>query len=64
MQCLLSQNARVYINLNICTVLAHNLKLILRGPAHLRKAQTTFDTLEVLARCFITEDMRLLVALV
>lgn len=44
--------------------LAHNLQLVLRGPAHLRKAQTAFDTLQVLARDLITEDMGLLVALV
>lgn len=59
----LSHNARVYLNITISTVLAHDLKLILRGPTHLRKAQATFDTLEILARRFVTEDVRLLVAL-
>lgn len=45
-------------------ILAHNLQLILRGPAHLRKAQTPFDTLQVFPRSLVAEDMGLLVALV
>lgn len=50
--------------MTMSTVLAHDLKLVLRGPTYLRKAQATFDTLEVLPRRFVTEDVRLLVALV
>lgn len=50
--------------MKISTTLTHDLKLILGGPTHLRKGQATFDTLEVFSRRFITEDMRLLVALV
>lgn len=40
----------------------HNLQLVVRGPAHLRKTQTPLDTLEILASDLVAEDMRLLVA--
>lgn len=43
--------------------LAHNLKLVLWRPTYLRKAQTTFDTLKIFARSFITQNMSLLVTL-
>lgn len=44
--------------------LAHNLQLVLRRPAHLRKAQAAFDALQILARNLIAENMGLLIALV
>lgn len=44
-------------------ILAHDLEMILRGPAHLRKGQAPLNALQELARCFITEDMCLLVTL-
>jgi hypothetical protein len=59
-----TKKLRVYTTIFKKTSLAHNLQLILGGPAHLRKAQTPFDTLQVFPRSFIAEDMGLLIALV
>ena len=45
-------------------ILSHDLELILWGPANLCKAQAPLNTLQVLACCFVTENMCLLVTLV
>lgn len=43
--------------------LAHDLQLIIRGPASLRKAQTSLDTLQVLPGDLVAQDMGLLITL-
>lgn len=50
--------ARIYTS----QYLSHNLQLVVRRPAHLRKTETPFNTLEILASDLVAEDMRLLVA--
>lgn len=45
------------------STLAHDLQLILRGPADLGKAQAALDTLQVFPRDLVTQNVRLLVAL-
>jgi hypothetical protein len=44
--------------------LAHDLQLILRGPADLCEAQAALDTLQIFSSDLVTQNVRLLVALV
>jgi hypothetical protein len=44
--------------------LAHQLQVIIRRPAHLGKAQTPLDALQVLPGALIGHDMSLIIALV
>ena len=42
----------------VCDSSAHELHLICGWPPSLRKAQTSFDALQILSRALVTQDMR------